>query len=202
MSAETIDAYPLQWPIGRKRTDRWQREDARFETTFARARDDVIHQVELLTGTTRWGSADIVISTNVPLRRDGLPLANQRRPDDPGVAVYFKYRGKQRCFPCDRWTKIEDNMRAIAKTIDAMRGIERWGSGDMLDAAFSGFDALPAPDSVKTWRQVLGNATSLEHAHTLYRQAAAVNHPDRGGSHALMAEINAAWQAAQAEFTR
>ncbi len=140
-----VEAYPLYWPENRARTDRSRRENARFEMRFARARDEVSRQIELLCG--RYSAPSIVISTNLPLRRDGLPLASQRPPDDTGVAVYFMYKKKQTCFACDRWLKIEDNMQAIAKTIDALRGVARWGTGDMLEAAFTGFMALPPPDS-------------------------------------------------------
>ena len=42
-----------------------------------------------------------------------------------------------------------------------MRGIERWGSAEMLDRAFTGFEALPSPDMVtpapnKAWWEILG----------------------------------------------
>ena len=66
----TIDAYPLAWPEGRARTSYLMRERAKFVTTFARARDDVFHEVELLVG--RHVKVDVVLSTNVALRRDGL----------------------------------------------------------------------------------------------------------------------------------
>ncbi len=36
-----------------------------------------------------------------------------------------------------------DNIQAIRKTIEAMRGLERWGVSDMLQRTFSGFKALP-----------------------------------------------------------
>lgn len=119
----TIEAYPLAWPIGRKRTDNWRRENARFDMSFARARDEIVRQVQLLV--SKYAPSTLVISTNVALRRDGLPLAAQRAPDDPGVAIYFVYKKRQMCFACDRWRKVEDNMQAIAKTIDALRGVAR-----------------------------------------------------------------------------
>lgn len=42
-----------------------------------------------------------------------------------GVAVYFTLKGQQFCFACDHWDEIKDNMQAIHKTIEALRGIER-----------------------------------------------------------------------------
>jgi hypothetical protein len=195
------EAYPLAWPVGRKRTESWGRERARFETTFARARDNIIREVQLLAG--KYPDPLVIISTNIALRRDGLPLAGQRQPEDVGVAVYFTYKKKQRCFACDRWNKIEDNMQAICKTIEALRGIARWGTGDMLEAAFTGFDALPNPAN-RSWRDVLGvpDGWNLDQVRARYRTLAGENHPDRGGSGARMADINRAWEDAQQALGR
>jgi hypothetical protein len=199
--AVTADAYPLQWPERRKRTESWHRENAKFDVTFARARDNIIGEVQRLCG--RYPDPSIVISTNIALRRDGLPLAGQRQPDDPGVAVYFTYKKRQMSFACDRWRKIEHNMQAIAKTIEALRGIARWGTGDMLEAAFTGFEALPAPGAKREWWEVLGvpRSSSREAVRQAYRTLASQHHPDRGGSHERMAELNAAQEAALQECT-
>ena len=193
-------AFPLQWPFGRPRTSEWKRERAAFEATFARARDEIVAEVARLTNQSlRYGGPNVVISTNVPLRRDGLPLAGQKVPSDPGVAVYFKHNKKAMSFACDRWNRVEDNMRAIVKTIEALRGIARWGTGDMLEAAFTGFVALPAP---KHWAEILGvpRDARREDVKVAYRRLASQHHPDRpGGSHERMAELNAAQDAALAE---
>ncbi|MBB6320532.1 J domain-containing protein [Paraburkholderia tropica] len=198
-----IEAYPLQWPTGRKRTASHSREHAKFDVTFARARDNIIHEVTLLAGG-RWAvDPQIVISTNVALRRDGLPLANQRQPDDVGVAVYFLYRKKQMSFACDRWRKIEHNMQAIAKTIEALRGIARWGTGDMLEAAFTGFTAIAAPSAPRDWREVIGvlpTERDLAIVRATYRRRASTSHPDKGGTHEAMTELNTALAAAEREL--
>ncbi len=82
----TTEAYPLSWPEGWKRTKQWRRAQAAFNTGFAKARDGIVHEIRLLNGTM------LVLSTNHPLRRDGLPYASQAQPDDVGVAVYFQYK--------------------------------------------------------------------------------------------------------------
>ena len=193
-----IEAYPLCWPEHRPRTQPYNRETARFDTSFARARDNIVRQVDLLIGN-RYRKTETIISTNLPLRRDGLPLASFKRTEDVGVAVYFTYKGEQRCFACDRWNDIADNMQAISKTIEALRGISRWGTGDMLAAAFTGFTALPAPGGAREWWQAFGVAqsASLDECRLAYRRAAAVAHPDRGGSNQQMIALNQAWQRAQ-----
>lgn len=188
-----MEAYPLYWPEGRQRTPSWKRTRSRFQTGFVAAAKAAYDEVRLL------GGRGTIVSTNVPLRRDGLPLASAKRVDDAGAAIYFTYKDKQMCFACDRWDKVEDNIWAIAKTIEALRGIARWGTGDMLEAAFKGFTALTGPSSKKQWNEVLGvrSDAPLSEIEAAYKRRAKDAHPDNGGSHESMAEINAAMDEAR-----
>jgi hypothetical protein len=180
---DVIEAYPLTWPMGRPRTQ--FPETARFTTALGAAINHVRREVELLGGTK------LVISSNLPLRKDGLPMSRAGSIRDLGVAVYFEVKKKPMCFACDRWDKVDHNMQAIAKTIEALRGIERWGSGEMVEQAFTGFLALPAPE--QPWR-VLGVSShaTVEEIKAAYRKLAFEHHPDRGGDQQQMARINAA----------
>ena len=69
----------------------------------------------------RFKATNIVISSNVPLRQDGLPYATFSEPLDPGGVVSFKAFKKDYIFSCDCWTKVKDNLRAIGKHIEALR---------------------------------------------------------------------------------
>jgi hypothetical protein len=158
---------------------------SRFDVSFARARDQVLHEIKLLGGTNP------ILSTNIPLRKDGLPYATYREPADQGVAVYFSLKKQPMCFACDRWATIRENMQAIAKTIEALRGIERWGSGSMVEQAFTGFVALPPPRSPHDVLGVRQGATA-EEINSAYRQKAKQAHPDSGGSVEAMQELNEA----------
>jgi len=177
------EAYPLQWPAGKPRTNRPER--ARFDISQERAQKGILEQIRMLGGKLP------VISTNIPLRRDGLPYANRRPADDKGVAVYFTLRGQQMCFACDRWDDIKDNMQAIHKTIEALRGIERWGSGDMVQQAFTGFTALPSQESPYDVLGVKPTATPDE-IDAAFKQKAMFAHPDKGGSTEAMQKLNEA----------
>lgn len=193
-------AHPLTWPPGRKRTEPHRRERSKFKpASFATARDALLHELRLM------GAQRVVLSTNVALRRDGLPLAGQRQPDDPGVAVFFTDRkGRPLAFACDRWAKVEDNLVGVQKTIEALRGIARWGAGDAVDAAFGGFECLPGPPPPPPWWEVLG---TTEHAPTervteCYRRVLMNAHPDRGGSDEATNRVQAAWAAFKKERER
>ena len=182
-------SYPLSWPLGRPRSpERW---DASFTSSFASARDGLLHELRLM------GADGLVLSTNVELRRDGLPYAG-RTPDDPGVAVYFSWRKQQYAFACDCWQKVEHNLQAIRKTIEAVRGIARWGTGEMVSAAFTGFLALPeeaSPASCQAWWEILGvdRLASRDEINVAYRYLAKISHPDQPrGSHELMQRLNEA----------
>jgi hypothetical protein len=95
------EAYPLAWPAGKPRTASAAR--SRFDTSQERAQRTLVEEVR------RMGGMQLVISTNIELRRDGLPYAGRREPADKGVAVYFDYRKRSMCFACDRWDRIGDN---------------------------------------------------------------------------------------------
>ena len=101
----------------------------------------------------------------------------------------------------DTYLTAADNLAAIAATLDAMRSIERHGGAEILDRAFTGFAALPAPDAARPWHVVLGVAAheATDAVRMAYRRAASAAHPDKGGSDARMAEVNAAWSAFQVE---
>lgn len=187
-----MEAYPLAWPAGLPR-DAFP-EDARFRTTFGRARDQLMKEVRMLGA-----EGEIILSTNIPVRNDGLPYAKFAAPRDPGVAIYFKLNGKPRSFGCDHWRSVEDNVHALSLTISAMRGMERWGVSQMLERVFQGFTALPAPSS---WRSIfsLGKDADLAAAEAAYKALAKKCHPDNGGTAERMVELNAAIAEARTEL--
>lgn len=188
-----MNAYPLSWPEAYPRTH--NRKKALFKAApFGHCRDQLIHELKLL------GAKDIILSTNVPLRQDGLPYADfeRRNITDPGVAVYFKYKGNQKVLSCDRWNRIEFNLHALELTVAAMRGLERWGASAILERAFTGFTALPAPPQ---WWDVLGvrKETPLQECEQVYRDRIFKAHPDRGGTEGKAADLNWAISRAREE---
>jgi len=181
-----VDAYPLAWPAG------WPRATSRvwgqFKGTIDAARWELLKEIDLLVlgPDTRLYTVrqHVVISTNKPLRKDGELHAGSPEPADPGVAVYFTRNKKPVCLACDKYDRVWKNIRALAKTIEALRGIERWGSTQLLDRAFTGFAALPERTGPDVW-ELLGLAPDADEAAILkaYRERAQTAHPDKGGTH-------------------
>lgn len=216
----TATRYPLAWPDGWHRTPSLERKRATFGRKETRPGNSWKSHARLsvndatrrvLAELGRLGVVrddDIVISTMIRVRLDGLPRSGEPEPQDPGVAVYWERPGESpRCMAIDLYDRVADNLAAIAATLEAMRAIERHGGAAILDRAFSGFAALPAPGptSAKSWREVLGftagRTITLDDARVAYRRLASENHPDRGGDPDRMAEINRAWQQAQEAFS-
>lgn len=196
-----VEAFPLYWPEGWKRTALHSRSRGRYKKTFAAARDDLLRNLKLLSG-----ASDFLISSNIPIRRDGLPLANMAEPDDTGVAVYWtetkwvdgKNKKIHRVIACDHWKTTRDNLRAIGVTIECMRTMNRAGATNIVEQAFTGFTALPANAAQRPWNVVLnlGSRATPAEIEIAYKKLALQRHPDRGGSHEAMTELNLAYAAA------
>lgn len=193
---EQKDAFPLCWPHNVPRVPAAKRERGRFRVTPGNARGFLVAELRALQ------AREVVISTNIPLRRDGLPYADGD-PPDPAVAIYFKLNGKPHAMTCDRWESVSANMQAMALTIEAMRGISRWGSKEMTEQVFTGFQALPP--SATDWRSVFkiapGEKLALDTVKSIYRGMALRAHPDRGGDVNEMARLNEAMEAAAKELS-
>lgn len=216
----TITAFPLAWPPGWKRTPAGERAFGQFGSTRQssvgnwRSKQDITVAVatqRLRVGLDRMAvrGDDLVLSTNLKLRLDGLPRSDQAQPADPGAAVYWNdpWTSAPRCMAIDRYTKVEMNIAALAATIEAMRAIERHGGAIVLERAFTGFAALPAPivaGMKRHWRDVLqfgDGAPTRDSITSRYRILASTAHPDKGGSTAAMSELNQARDDALKECT-
>ena len=197
-----LTAYPLTWPAGWRRTKHRDRIRPRFgkrgnpqtESGWRSLQNISVHEAvkRVLHQLNQFGADGVLISTNVPMRNDGLPRSGFRQPDEPGAAVYWWTHKQAKCMAIDNYETVEGNIAAIAATLEAMRAIERHGGTEILDRAFVGFKALPAPEQ---WWQALGlenERATREQIIQAHRKLAQVHHPDRGGTDNQMARINEA----------
>jgi hypothetical protein len=180
----TIDAFPLQWPAHVRRYD-GVRAFGGFQVTPDTATRELIAEVR------RSGGTGLVISTNRPVRRDGLPMQGAKEPADPGVAVYFTRKGQNICIPCDTFDRVWKNIRAIGLSIKDMRGPESRGCAAITDQAFTGFAALPAPGAAH-WSTILGVPRSATSEDVQLAYKAKARALGAAGNDAARAELNAA----------
>ncbi len=212
----SIPAFPLAWPVGWKRTPAGARTRAKFgkQTTTSHTYSDgsrttwngkravsIAEAVSRVRGElARMGidDDDLVISSNLQLRLDGLPRGAQREPEDPGVAVYWSDRHRRgnppRCMAIDRYDRVADNLAAVAATLEAMRAIERHGGAEILERAFTGFAALHGA-ARESWATVLDAADPLGS----YRRLRSQHHPDNGGDREQFERVQRAWDDYQQE---
>lgn len=185
MSDQT--AFPLCWPEGWPRTEAYLRQGSPFLRAAkfgsrGHSMDDVCSA--LSDELRRLSASREVLSTNVKRRLDGRPYSNQAQPADPGAALYFQFKDSPVSLACDKWNRVEDNIWAIVKHIESLRGQKRWGVGT-IEQAFRGYTALPGigqASGIKWW-ETLGvpiNA-AVEQVKEAYRILVKKYHPDASG---------------------
>ncbi len=188
------ESYPLVWPTGQPRT-RYRASSAFRPRGFGQIRDEMLNELRLL------GGSGVIVSSNLRTRLDGLPLAAQSEPADPGIAVYFLRKKKAYVIACDSFDRAWKNLRAIGGTVEALRAIERYGASSMLEQAFSGFAALAAHVAEPSGWDVLGvrPEATLDEIEAAHEKLVQRHHPDVGGNHDEMARINRARDVAREE---
>jgi hypothetical protein len=192
---DTATRFPLSWPDGWPRTERHQRQRAKF-TRFKQQLTVANGLARLQGELDRFYAKSVLLSTNLDIRLDGLPRSGQAEPWDPGAAAWFYIKQKPLCLACDRWDRVADNIAAIAQHIDALRRITRYGVGS-AEQAFAGYVSLP-PKATEWWT-ILGvnpNATRQD-VDIRFRELAQTMHPDRGGNLAEFQRISEAVAAAR-----
>jgi hypothetical protein len=210
----SIPAYPLAWPAGWKRTPAHGRTGAKFKHASRPGTNggswqnqrqlsvaDAVARLRKELDIMGIADDDVVISTNIPLRLDGFPRSNTGEPADPGVAIYWTNRHDRsqppKCMPIDRYDRVADNLAAAAATLEAMRAIERHGGAQIQERAYSGFTALPGPESVD-WRSV----KDPKDPEGSNRRLRSQHHPDNGGDAAQFQRVQAAIEAWREENGR
>lgn len=185
----------LIWPG--KRTP--NREQSRFKASYP----DTLGLLE--TELEKLHAKQIIIQAGFQLneiRADGWPKSSAR-PKDPGVILNFQSKNGPLSFPCDTFPAWEDNLRAIAKSLEALRMVDRYGvtRGNEQYKGFAQLSEAPVemtlddaaafvahhsgnhPNNILTWPH--GYRES-------YKLAARKLHPDAGGSHDLFVKLGQA----------
>ena len=197
---------PLEWPPAVPRTEyrdtatfSYQSTNGHRRLTFQKGRDRLLHELRML------GADVIVVATGMRVYQDGsgVPFADAREPADAGAVVMFGLDGERKSIAIDRYDRVADNLAAIAATIEALRGIERWGGGRIMQAAFSGFKQISATSGGQSWWEILGCDLQADYdtAKRAYRVRATEVHPDKpGGSDEAFRQLQWAWEQARQQL--
>jgi hypothetical protein len=192
-------------------TRHWERSRMPGERKLSGVLSDIEREARLL------GAAAAVIET---CHRDrhyrayrSVLLSSALSLSHPGVVVYLSNRrqGPMR-YACDAYAHWLDNLAAVVKTLEALRGIDRWGVATGGEQ-YRGWQQLPpaTADPRRAAALVLlarggyetsdANVTVLlgdpEQARRAYNRAAKATHPDANpdmdGSE--FREVQRAWEA-------
>lgn len=142
---------------------------------------------------------DVILELDVEerhIRQDGWIRATAT-PKYSGVILSF-YSNRLEAplrYPCDRFRKWEDNVRAIALALEALRKVDRYGV-TTHNEQYAGWKALPATTTTSmtteaaakvigrhsgnhaNWKGLLEGGRPCREA---VRRAQFATHPDRGG---------------------
>jgi hypothetical protein len=175
-------------PIGSdwhgERTDWHTRRRTPFKASWEKTRVLLDRELMML------GASDVVFQLDMAerdIRVDGYPRRDAR-PRSPAVIVSFKSRHGWLRYQCDAFEGgaegWQDNVRAIALGLEALRQVERYGITKRGEQ-YTGWKALP--DSTMSRYEAERflaevSASPLSSGDAQYRLAAKKLHPDMGGS--------------------
>lgn len=143
---------------------------------------------------------DIVVQAYLTLndiRNDGWPRSGAR-PTSPGVIVTFQNNKKEQfSYPCDSYLDWNDNLYAIALSLEALRAVDRYGV-TRGNEQYQGFKKLEAPRTLDP--RTLAESFICQHGGVslddlradlggAYKAAAFKLHPDRVGHDELFKQL-------------
>lgn len=199
---QSLKAGPIRhWPGELTRTRTRSQFKAGLRDTLQLLDREVWH---LTANRTQRDSLEMLIA--IPAgsdswRLDGRPRANAV-PEHPGVIVALDSRFGHLSYPCDTFTTWQDNLRAVALALEALRKVDRYGvtkRGEQY-RGFLAIEATAAPAgfaSANTATEFLERVAGIGPASvaglaTVLRRAQRETHPDRGGDAATFQRVSLA----------
>lgn len=183
------------WQGPSTRNRQWPRFKAGYQDTI----DLLCSEIDKLAGR------HVVIQVDLQerdIRIDGLPRANARHGNHPGVIVSFESRFGPLRYATDEFTEWRANLRAIALSLKALRDVDRYGVSKRGEQ-YTGWKALPAgnghgfsnADDAARWiENQVGERPPGVTLREMYRALAKDLHPDRGGDPAQWDKLDQAKQ--------
>jgi hypothetical protein len=192
-----VEAWPGQ------QTPSHKRQRSRFKASYVTTLDDLERELNAIR------AKDVVIQCYLDrddIRNDGWPRS-KARPKQPGVIVTFLQDKDVISMPCDTFLDWEQNVRAIALTLHALRMVSQYGV-TKHNEQYQGFKRIEAPrpaaqmtveeaaefissiSGYPAWNLIQAGRQVFE---DIYRHAARRSHPDlNGGSHEMFVRLQQA----------
>lgn len=157
---------------------------------------------ELAVTRAHQDSAEVLIAIPASrFRLDGKPYADAK-PEHPGVIFSMETRFGRVSYPCDTFTTWQDNLRAIALALEALRKVDRYGvtrRGEQYRGflALESATAMPsgfatAHDAQAFIRELGGYDADETWTPRVFRDAQRKAHPDLGGDAATFQRVSLA----------
>lgn len=202
-----IDEWPgaLTHPSDRQRS--------RFDSTYTDTLDLLRREVGYIIkrqGNVKWREPTGPVIFALAMDESRITVDRSRpkanaNPDHPGVILAFSSVHGPLRYATDTFTKWQDNLRAIALGLEALRKVDRYGITKRGEQ-YRGFAALPAggpsgPTSIEEAVKLLARVADIEnidHAfylanrESIHRAAKRAAHPDAGGSQELFVDVTRA----------
>lgn len=161
-----------------------------FQSAWTSTEQLLLREVQHLQGRDLVVEADF---TERDIRLDGRPRANAR-PASPAVRVAFDSVHGPLTYATDRFTTWQDNVRAIALGLEALRKVDRYGITKRGEQ-YTGWKALPGGSGAESSHMTRERAIAVlasyvdvppehlnleaESLRSTWRRARREAHPDR-----------------------
>lgn len=131
---------PRVWP-GKQRPPGFRRDKGPFKvTTWSRV------EYFLMNELSKLGAKDVTLAIDLPnpahWNMQGAPRADARAQSPAVIVAFTRKDGVRLTFPCDTYADWQTNVYAIAKSLEALRAVDRYGV-TQGDQQYVGFKALP-----------------------------------------------------------
>jgi hypothetical protein len=182
MARRNVIVRPLTEDV-RARMPRRATESSPFRSSWSQTEMLLMHELAAIRSREAVLMLDI---TSADLRADG-GIRSTAKPVSPGAALSIVSATKGNLlFVCGRFRSWQDNIRAIALGLEALRKIDRYGIVS-TDEQYRGWQALGPGAEDEPWVIVLMAHSGWTAAAVkadpdeAYRQAVKATHPDAGG---------------------
>jgi len=186
-----------------------ERQRSRFDTPWRRTLQLFAREVQHIIKPGEIPILEIAVSES-QIRIDGYPKANAR-PSHPGVILSLESKYGPLRYPCDNFDDWQDNIRALALSLEALRKVDRYGVTQHGEQ-YEGWKALPPAggSTVTMTAQVAADIIACtagrgdeeevkrdilhdrQWAKSFYLEAAKFAHPDCGGTAASFQRLQTA----------